>query len=410
MSTSDKLKKQAAIDAAKDKRRIVLSIIGLLICIGILIQLNSKANDASSELPVQQQQDSIDIQSMLPEFDPALLTSIKDSTDSERVLLEPEAFAATAYNSAALLESWVYLLGQPKFDFAAAAQNPDDFRGQVFRARGEILNARTVTRIAGEDQEYWTVIKTEDGETIFFAAMQLPETLFGADNFVLADGYFYKYYRQKIDGEWVTAPLFVGNKLLPSTPAEAPIFEPDMRVLNKVQDQPIGTDNNPLKLNSHKGMWHLANVAREMRANPDQAAAATKSALLLDFEMLNNLVKNPELYRGRVFEIGGEVVEAHTGRTGENSLRSREVSSAWLRNSFLGDTLLHVKAADNFAFDRYRGNSILNGYFLMLWAYTDTQGIPRRAPVFVVYDSRPQATTMPEGTSLVVYGFLGLSL
>jgi hypothetical protein len=410
MSSSNKLKQQAEINAAKDKKRIVYSVIGLALCVGILAQLNDKANEAVTEVPLIQDHQSIDIQSMLPEFDAELLSSIKDSADSERVILEPEAFAATAYNAEALLESWVYLLGQPKFDFADGAKNPGSYRGEVFRARGELLDARSITRIVGEDQEYWTLIKTEDGHLMFFAAMQMPETLFGADNFVLADGYFYKNYRQKIDGDWITAPLFVGNHILPSMPAEAPTSKPDMRLLNQVIDQPIGTDNNPSLLNSNKEMWHLANVARELRRNPEMAAKANEKAAMLDFEVLSDLVKNPELYRGRVFELGGEIVEAHTGRATENPLRSREISSAWIRNSFLGDTLLHVKAADNFAFDKYAGNSIMHGYFLMLWAYTDTQMVPRRAPVFVVYDSHEQQTTMPQGTGMVIYGFLGLVL
>ncbi len=154
-------------------------------------------------------------------------------------------------------------------------------------------------------------------------------------------------------------------------------------------------------------MWHLANVAREMRRNPERAAKANEEAILLDFATLTDLVKNPELYRGQIFEIGGEVVEAHAVRTGENSLRSREISSGWLRNSFLGDTLLHVKAADVFTFDAFPGNSIMHGYFLMLWAYIDRQGASRRVPVFVVYDSREQETLMPDDANPLIFGFPG---
>ena len=407
MSHSDKLKKQAALDAVKDKKRIVFAIVGLIICISIVVQINSTATNPSTEV-VEQQRSHVDINAMLPKFDAELLATINDSVDAERVMLEPEAFAATAYNSGALLSSWVFLLGEPKFDFVDSLKNPSPYRGQVFRARGELLDARTITRVVGETSEYWTLLKTENNELMFYVATQVPDTLFGGDNFVLADGYFYKNYRQRINGEWITAPLFVGSQLLPSVAAEAPLLQPDMRMLNKLKDQPIGTDNNTLELDKLKEMWHLANVAREMRRDPERAAEANKEAIMLDFATLSDLVKNPELYRGQIFELGGEVVEAHTGRTGEHSLRSREVSSAWLRNSFLGDTLLHVKAADNFAFDEYVGNSILHGYFLMLWAYTDRQGVPRRAPVFVVYDSREQQTTMPQGANPMIYGFLAV--
>ncbi|MBC8369181.1 MAG: hypothetical protein H8E25_04215 [Planctomycetes bacterium] len=405
MSRSEKLKQLAALDAAKAKKRLVYSAIGLFICVGILFQLN-RTDPPPVEKTMQEQQSHIDVRSMMPVFEEDVLKEIKDSTDSERVILEPQPFAVAAYNSVALLERFVYLLGEPKFDFIDGAANPDNYRCQIFRARGEILNAKSVTRVVGEDAEYWTLIKTEDGDLMFFAALQVPETLFGADNFVLADGYFYKNYRQKIDGEWLTAPLFVGNRLLPSVPAASATHTPNMRLLNGVKDHPLGTDNNPLQLDKNREMWHLANVAREMRRNPDLAAEANKEAILLDFAVLTELAENPELYRGRVFELGGEVVEAHTGRIGENPLRSREISSAWVRNSFLGDTLIHIKAADNFVFDKYRGNTIFHGYFLMLWAYSDMKSIPRRVPVFVVYDSREQQTVMPTGTNSLIYGFL----
>ena len=406
MSNRDKLKKKAAIDAAKSKKRLIFSIIGLVACIGVLIQLNSTSPVSGTDV-IEQGKMQIDIDALLPKFDADLLATIKDSTDAERVMLEPEAFATTLYNSGALLSSWVFLLGEPEYDFASGADDPSPHRGKVFRARGEILDARNIIRVIGEPAEYWTLLKTEDGNPMFFVAAQVPETLFGADNFVLADGYFYKNYRQRINGKWITAPLFVGNKLEPSVPPEAPLTQPDMRMLNKLRDQPIGTDNSTLELDKLKEMWHLANVAREMRRDPERAAKANEEAILLDFATLTDLVKNPELYRGQIFEMGGEVVEAYTGRTGENPLRSREISSGWLRNSFLGDTLLHVKAADDFAFDAFQGNSIMHGYFLMLWAYIDRQGASRRVPVFVVYDSREQATLMPDDVNPLIFAFLG---
>ena len=406
MSNRDKLKKKAAIDAAKSKKRLIFSIVGLMVCIAVLIQLNSSTSVSDADVP-EQDKPLIDIEALLPIFDVDLLATIKDSTDAERVMLEPEAFATTLYNSGALLSSWVFLLGEPEYDFVNSANDPSPHRGKVFRARGEILDARNIIRVIGEPAEYWTLLKTEDGDSMFFVAAQAPDILFGADNFVLADGYFYKNYRQRINGEWITAPLFVGNKLEPSVPAELPLTQPDMRMLNKLKDQPIGTDNNTLELNELKEMWHLANVAREMKRDPERAAKANEEAILLDFATLTDLVKNPELYRGQIFEIGGEVVEAHAVRTGENSLRSREISSGWLRNSFLGDTLLHVKAADDFAFDAFQGNAIMHGYFLMLWAYVDRQGAARRVPVFVVYDSREQETLMPDDANPLIFAFLG---
>lgn len=408
MTPSEKVSKKIALEAKKDKRRIVLSIIGLLICLGILYQLNNTIATNETTQNTQIEHD-IDVKSMLPKFDPELLNTIKDSTDSEQVILEPEPFAATAYNAGALITSWVFLLGEPELDFLKVQQNPSPFRGEIFRIRGKLLHTETISRIAGEEPEYWSLIEDEQKQVVFFAGMTAPDTLFSHDGdiFVLADGYFYKNYRKKINGEWVTAPLLIGNKLISSTPLEKPKNKVDFKIVRKVQDHPIGTHNDPTLLNEMQEMWHLANVAQEWRRSPELAKEHNQKALLLDFEMLKKLVDEPELYRGQVFELGGEVVESHTGRAKENPIRSREISSAWLRNSFLGDTLLHVKSAGKMPFNQYQGNSIMRGFFLMLWAYTDTQSKPRRAPVFIVYETKEQMTTMPQGTHFAIYAFLG---
>ena len=50
MSHSDKLKKQAALDAVKDKKRIVFAIVGLIICISIVVQINSTATNPITEV------------------------------------------------------------------------------------------------------------------------------------------------------------------------------------------------------------------------------------------------------------------------------------------------------------------------------------------------------------------------
>ena len=108
MSNRDKLKKKAAIDAAKSKKRLIFSIVGLMVCIAVLIQLNSSTSVSDADVP-EQDKPLIDIEALLPIFDVDLLATIKDSTDAERVMLEPEAFATTLYNSGALLSTWVFL-------------------------------------------------------------------------------------------------------------------------------------------------------------------------------------------------------------------------------------------------------------------------------------------------------------
>ena len=397
--------------AIKDKRRIILAAGGILLCVVLIVTVNMRAKKAGADLLTQSNENRTAISGLLPVLDQAVLAAVKDSTPEERVVLEPAAFRELSTNVRTLMRSWFRLLGEPAFDFQNGAAKSAQLRGELFRLRGELLDARPITRVADEEPEYWCHIRSDDGNEFFFVSMMMPTELFGNDNFVLADGYFFKYYRQKMDDDWVTAPLFVGRQIAPSWKRLEPSLTPDLEFMATVKDLPLGTDNRVENINTLPSMWHLANVARSVTADPASFAAAIADPLIMNYDTLKMLSENPEIYRGRMFELGGMIRGLPTTvRVGENPLRERNISSSWIRNDFNGDVLMHLKAPGVFPFDAESGPVVFHGYFLMLWAYIDTKGIPRRTPVFVVVDSFVEDPYTPPFAGQMVMMFLGVAM
>jgi len=397
--------------AVKDKRRIVLALIGLALCIVVLSTLNKKAKKAEEEALAQKHGETAELTELLPVLDQEVLAAVKDETDDQRVVLEPAAFRELSTKVRRLMSSWFAVLGEPAFDFANGQSHSSELRGHLFRMRGELLDAQPITRVTGEDPEYWCHIRTDDGDEFFYVSMMMPTELFGADNFVLADGYFFKYYRQKLGEDWITAPLFVGRQIMPSWKRLEPSLEPDLELLARVKDQPLGTDNRVENLNTMPEMWHLANVAKTLAKDPAAMEVAFKKSIVIDYDTLKALSENPEIYRGRLFELGGMIRGTpSTIRVGENPLRETQISSTWIRNEYNGDVLVHLKAPGKFPFDAVGGPVVFHGYFLMLWAYVDTKNIPRRAPVFIVVDSFTEEPYTPPFASQMVLMFLGIAV
>jgi len=180
-----------------------------------------------------------------------------------------------------------------------------------------------------------------------------------------------------------------------------------------LKDHPIGTHNKVALLNQLPEMWHLANAASTVAKDPELMAKTIADPIVLNYDTLKELSENPEFFRGRLYEFGGQVSKnsASVVRVEENPLRATSVSSAWVRNEYNGDVLVHVKAPGEFAFDQFgQKPTVFHGYFLMLWAYLDTKNVPRRAPVFVVIDSWSVDPITPPFAGQMVLMFLGVAV
>lgn len=326
-------------------------------------------------------------QVVLPPIDYDLLSDVADGNRSERVVLEPEPFHHLSRASLGLLQSHITELGEPTFPFAAVTGGTADrnsLRGQPFLLRGELLDARVVTRSADAKAEYWCRLRDDNGREYHFVSIRIPEQIFSDQNFVRTDGYFYKLYEEKREDAWHTAPLFVGPRLTPSWRALPAVSEFPTEAVALARDDRLGMVGEP----DARALWPLLGYARWLAdLQPDQLTAAFAKAEELNSAAFEEVATDPDRFRGKPFRIYAKVVDGWTASAGENPLRVGRVARAWIGNTgWRGSPALVVAPA---SLRLQTGSSlVLDGWFLQLMGY-EAQDTLRRAPVFVVAAAAP---------------------
>ena len=408
-----KLSKKEQIEALKksgtllrgEKIRMAAFFVGLVAIGGIVLQLNrATQNEAGPiETPVQSKEATV----ALPPVDKAALKMVKDETLSEQLILESDAFASLARMSRALLPGHLKAIGEPAFPFDTN-KNPATLRGEPFRIRGELIHATAMVRGPNIPEEFWCQIRTDAGREIFFVSMQIPTVLFGAKNYVMADGYFFKHYAQRIGGERLTAPLFVGRSLRPSVRLANPVLALDPVVLADVRDTAFSVEEDL----EHDGFWHLLNYAHHLSLDEARFDAEFHQADHLNRTLIATIAKDPELYRGKAVRLYGRPADAWSISAPDNSVGLAHLSHAYLSKYELGDQLIRVVAPGDMMLNDLGLDRELLGYFLQLWSYEDKENRARRAPVFVVagWEHRSINRAAIEGEITLLFSGLALGL
>jgi len=379
---------QAATSAVL-RRRLILIGVSAAVVVATLIFLQKKKTSGGG--PVVADRTVEQAQLALPELDQALLQQVRDGTLAEQVALEPEPFAHVVKYAPSLLPALLQRLNEPAFPFAADPAGAAALRGQPYRMRGLLLEGELLNRTADSPAEYWTAVRTDDGREFLHVSVLQPEYPFVKGDYVLADGYFYKHHSRLVGGERKTLPLFVGRELQMSMKTLEPATAPDPLVLAQIEDPHI-TEDLPVDA---AAMWHLANVARTLRGQPEQLERAFASAPWLDVPLLAALNDTPEAYRGAPIRVGGILSRGDTWPAGENPLREAAYSEAWIANSTFGDVRVMLRTPGRFDFDRVQGTWEYRGWFQQMWSYETAKGDRFRVPVFVFADARPLVGKTP---------------
>lgn len=390
----------------RDRNRLGFLAVTLAIVLFAYFQIGKAKSDHKPETT-----DYFNIESVisLPPIEQDLLVMVKDDSDMERRILEPEPFRHLARMSQALHAGHLRSLGEPALPFALLKSDPANHRGKAFRVRGELLDTDITTRSPGAPQEFWCRLRTDQGEEVLFVSMKVPDDLFGAENYVRADGFFFKNYTWSIGGEQYTAPLLIGREIVPSWRESGALEGIDLMLLNTVRDHRLGESEDL----DEAALWHLLGHARWMQENDDLCKEVFDRAPEMDLDFLKQLAAEPELFRGKPIQVPGRVPDNSSYRwgeiAGENPLRATWLRYGYLGNLAFSDHPILLVGTDEMDFSGNRGRWYF-GYFLQLKGYIDRENNPRRAPVFVVCGYREADRSTPPIVAEMIWWFIGIGV
>jgi hypothetical protein len=356
---------------------------GLLAAIAIFIWLRiglDKKGDPDKvpEIGTQTQIGS-DIQ--FPPVDLSIFESVRDTSSTDRLLLESGPFLELLKISRALLPGHLDALESPRFPFENIEQNASTLRGVPFRERGKLIDLKIQTRVVDGPEETWALVETDEGKRYWYVTFKQPEELFGSGgNYVVTDGFFYKLYTHSTDDERVTAPLMVGREIRPSVRKAEPATALDLGVLADVRDADFYEDR-PIE---DQGFWHLMNYVETLQPDAERIAKEFAQAEPLNRTSLQVILDNPSLKRGRPYKIYGRSVHSWNQANQENPTRLPFSSHSFLYKYELDDQYLRLVAPGKDSLNNLDLGTELLTYFHKMWAYTDGNGQERRVPVFFV--------------------------
>ncbi len=367
----------------KEKLRLVFMAGGLLAAIVIFVWLRiglDKKGDPD-KVPEVGTQTQIGSDIQFPPVDLSIFEDVRDSSSTDRLLLESGPFLELLKISRALLPGHLDALESPRIPFENIEQNAATLRGVPFRERGKLVDLKIQQRVVDGPAETWALVETDEGKRYWYVTLKEPQELFGSGgNYVVTDGFFYKLYTHSTEDERVTAPLMVGRELRPSVRKAEAAKAIDLGVLADVRD----ADFFEVRPIEDLGYWHLMNFVETLQTEPVRIDTEFERAEPLSRSSLQVILEDPSLKRGRPYRIYGRTVHAWNKANEENPTRLPFSSHSFLFKYELGDQYLRLVAPGKDALNNLGLGTEMLAYFHKMWAYTDGNGQERRVPVFFV--------------------------
>lgn len=391
----------------KERLRLVFMAGGLLAAIGIFLWLNSglKGKVDPELTPPTETVGRIGSDIRFPPIGPDMFVTVRDSSTTDRLILEPDPFALALKMGDQLLAGHLDELGSPELEFEDLEQNAATLRSLAFRVRGEVVDLSFERRSVDGPEETWALLKVDEENHVWFVCQNPPDDLFGlGGNYVVVDGFFYKIYSRTVEDERITAPLLVGREIQPSVRVAEPAVELDYGILADVRDAEF-FEQHPVE---DVGYWHLMNFVTTLQKDDARIAADFERATPLDRKALEVILEDPSLRRGQPFKIYGRSVKSWNLANDENEIRLNWSSHSFLSKYELGTQYIRLVAPGQGVLDDLNLSSEMLAYFHKMWAYTDGNDQERRVPIFFVaaFEDRELAASPLEGQ--IVLGFIAL--
>ncbi|MAE28993.1 MAG: hypothetical protein QF724_05410 [Planctomycetota bacterium] len=326
----------------------------------------------------------------LPPFDTAEVEAIKaevhDGTPREQLVIEPDALNTLQDYARLLRDPHFIALGTTVIDAAELREitsSPADHRARAKRVRGTVLRTLGRQRTGGRPAETIGLLDVEGGVgPVHFIAVNVPADLVKGD-FVRLDGLFMKILRSEEPGGWVSAPLLIGNAMVPSF---REIEAPDnlALALANVEDDTV---QHMTGINS-RARWELLAYARDL----DTDAVDWDAAPELTNEYMAELIVTPGPHRGEAVRLPiSTTMDSWTYAADENPLRLDKLTTGWIGNWNWPSQANVLRFFAPFSAPELSSARYVTGrgFFFKVHAYEPRDGGIRTAPVFVMTSIAP---------------------
>lgn len=378
---------------------LILSFL-LIVVIGLFgwLKLTEPANEANT--PVDSPTTPLEAENAPPAaaIDLDLLKEVRDATDAQRIVREPQPFLHVLLEAAKLVPGDFRRLHATIADDAVYQQlleQPDAWRGKaiVAKARFNFVTQETVPLgdrdSAGKEMEfrYWRGVATDDlGRTWSFSLLEEPLGINPGD-VIKIEGFFFKklalfdpdHPSELIDP---TAHL-IGKRVIKSFLRMPPVQELSTALLSTVRDYTI---EDRLTL-PEEPLWHVLSYVQNVDADALAAAAEIESGLGDDATYLTNqaLAKSPDEFRGQPVRLLGSVSDQQKPwfKDDENPLDLPQVwHSLLVHNGPSFTYLISTERPPDWVAGR--ATVLVEGVFLKLYTYQAVNRQTVTCPVVVV--------------------------
>lgn len=403
--------------------RIVVLAVAFVACAGVFLWLRwneaQPAEAAPSELGAEPAEAIEGSAPAAATIDAELLAEVRDSTESERVIREPQPFLHL------LLESGKLVAGDFRRMKAAFADDalfeqvlagPAAWRGRplVAKARFSFATKESIPlEDGGEEFSYWRGVALDDlGRTYSFSVLEEPEGLKPGD-VIKIEGFFFKrlaLFDPSQPDRLIDPTLhLIGKRVVRSFLHMPPVKELSPAILSTLRDYEI-QDRVEIP---DAPLWHVLSYvenceAEQIAADAEQSVnERTGEASYLTSQAL---LRDPDQYRGSAVRLLGSMSRDQPpwpkdlGPDGENPL---DIPVAW------HSLLVHQGPTFTYLISKERppawaiGNPtvIVEGVFLKLYTYQAKNRQTVTCPLVIVKRFAPfeiASETLRSGLSLAL--------
>jgi len=311
------------------------------------------------------------------QVDPARLSSVRDGSRTERALLEPDASMHLLEECTRLAWGDLDQLGLRAGNAAELARDGAALRGQPFWVLGELQWSVSETidflpRTRGE-------IVDRDGTSWAFLVVVEPFAVEPGDVVRLSGFYLKQYELLRPSGEFVTAPLLVGEELLASAYRIEPVTALREDLFDDLRDRDLDQANRPLECMAYYELLSYA-LHGSTEGSPSPALAAPELRP-------SDLLAAPDDWRGQRVHMTGSLIymkRSPLGPRGENPLGEPFVWELWITDARAGEigTMLALSLREPQGVAE-RQIVEVEGYFFRRWAFENRANHPRMVPVIM---------------------------